>query len=209
MPEYLSPGVYIEEIPARLKAIEGVSTSTAGLAGRASRGPVPGFPLPFTPAIADRQSVPIPRDDSPLLVTSFAEFVRTFGSPPDDPSHRFYLPHSVRAFFDNGGKRAYISRVVHLPGGGGTAASVSPVQLSQGTVLRLARRGIKGQPQVTLTSLRGLPVTGVNDLDFRKRSNGAFTDVKGVVSYDTQSGLVNLGAGLADDLEPDDAFVLL
>ena len=34
MPEYLSPGVFIEEIPARLKAIEGVSTSTAGFVRR-------------------------------------------------------------------------------------------------------------------------------------------------------------------------------
>jgi phage tail sheath protein FI len=33
MPEYLAPGVFIEEIPARLKAIEGVSTSTAGFVG--------------------------------------------------------------------------------------------------------------------------------------------------------------------------------
>ena len=41
MPEYLAPGVFIEEVPARLKAIEGVSTSTAAFVGRASRGPVP------------------------------------------------------------------------------------------------------------------------------------------------------------------------
>jgi len=209
MPEYLSPGVFIEEIPARLKAIEGVSTSTAGLAGRASRGPVPGFPLPFTPAIADRQVVPVSRDDCPVLVTSFSEFVRTFGPPPADPSHRFYLPHAARAFFDNGGKRAYISRVVHLPGGGGTAASVSTMQLDQGTVLRLARRAAAGQPLVTLTSLRGLPIMGLTGIGFRKKSNPLFTEDVFVASYDTQSGEITLTANLLNDLDPDDVFVLI
>ena len=33
MPEYLAPGVYVEETGYRSKAIEGVSTSTSGFAG--------------------------------------------------------------------------------------------------------------------------------------------------------------------------------
>src|SRR5216110_216948 len=112
MPEYLSPGVFIEEIPARLKAIEGVSTSTAGLVGEAERGPVPGF-LPFVPP-AGFQLMP---DDAPILVTSFAEFSSTFGAPPADPSFTGnpgygFLSYAARAFFDNGGKRAYIARAV-------------------------------------------------------------------------------------------------
>ena len=44
MPEYLSPGVYIEELPPQLRAIEGVSTSTAGFVGVTQRGPAPAFP---------------------------------------------------------------------------------------------------------------------------------------------------------------------
>ena len=39
MPEYLSPGVYVEEIVIGSKSIEGVSTSTAGFLGEAERGP--------------------------------------------------------------------------------------------------------------------------------------------------------------------------
>ena len=208
MPEYLSPGVFIEEIPARLKAIEGVSTSTAGLVGRTERGPVPGFPLPFIPQPGDPQIVPVPRDESPVLVTSFSEFVRTFGAPPVDPTHRAYLAHAVRAFFDNGGKRAFISRVVHPPGAGGTAASVSRIQLRKGTVLRVARRAPAGQSKVTLTSLRGL-IVGAASIRFRKRSNSAFSDVHGVASYVTTSGEVTLTGSLAEDLEPDDAFAEL
>ena len=59
MPEYLHPGVYIEETSFRGKPIEGVSTSTAGLVGRTTKGP----------------------EGKPTLVTSFAEFKRKFGNP--------------------------------------------------------------------------------------------------------------------------------
>ena len=35
MPQYLSPGVYVEEVPSAVQAIAGVSTSTAGFIGKA------------------------------------------------------------------------------------------------------------------------------------------------------------------------------
>ena len=37
MPEYLAPGVYVEETSYRAKSIEGVSTSTAGFVGPTRR----------------------------------------------------------------------------------------------------------------------------------------------------------------------------
>ncbi len=40
MPEYLSPGVYVEEIDAGPRPIAGVSTSTTGMVGVTARGPV-------------------------------------------------------------------------------------------------------------------------------------------------------------------------
>ena len=40
MPEYLAPGVYVEEIEIGAKPIEGVSTSTLGFLGETERGPV-------------------------------------------------------------------------------------------------------------------------------------------------------------------------
>jgi phage tail sheath protein FI len=98
MPEYLSPGVYVEETPSGNKPIEGVSTSTAGLVGVTERGPV----------------------NVPQLVTSFGEYSRTFGGalPIDDFSNgsraHCYLPHAVEGFFTNGGKRAYVTRVLPL-----------------------------------------------------------------------------------------------
>src|SRR4051794_30915041 len=86
MPEYLAPGVYIEEIERGPKPIEGVATSTAAFLGEAERG---------------RQR--------PWLVTSYSEYLRNFGDIFADDK---FLPFAVRAFFDNGGRRCFIARVV-------------------------------------------------------------------------------------------------
>ena len=45
MPEYLAPGVYVEEIERGPKPIEGVATSTAAFLGATERGPSSTFPL--------------------------------------------------------------------------------------------------------------------------------------------------------------------
>ena len=39
MPEYLAPGVYVEEVSFRSKSIEGVSTTTTGFVGPTRYGP--------------------------------------------------------------------------------------------------------------------------------------------------------------------------
>jgi phage tail sheath protein FI len=38
-PEYLSPGVYVEEVSSGNKPIEAVSTSTVGFVGQSRKGP--------------------------------------------------------------------------------------------------------------------------------------------------------------------------
>jgi phage tail sheath protein FI len=40
MAEYLSPAVYVEEIPSGNKPIQGLGTSTCGFVGHAPKGPV-------------------------------------------------------------------------------------------------------------------------------------------------------------------------
>ncbi len=85
MPEYLAPGVYIEEFEIGAKPIEGVSTSTAAFIGVTERGPT-----------------------QPRLVTSWTEYQRLFGSYVPYS----YLPYEVEGFFLNGGKRCYIARVL-------------------------------------------------------------------------------------------------
>jgi len=87
MPEYLSPGVYVEEVPSGPRPIEGVSTSTAGIVGLTERGPT-----------------------RPRLATSWGDFASWFGGITD-PAVSF-LPFAARGFFDNGGQRLYVARVV-------------------------------------------------------------------------------------------------
>ncbi len=91
MPEYLAPGVYVEEISTGARPIEGVSTSTAGFVGQTERGPT------------------VPR-----LVTSWEEYYRWFGGYIDrvpGGTNQKYLPYAVRGFFDNGGQRLFVARI--------------------------------------------------------------------------------------------------
>lgn len=96
MPEYLAPGVFIEEIERGPKPIEGVATSTAAFVGETARGAV-----------------------KPQLITSHADYLRLFGNVFAAGK---YMPFAVKAFFDNGGKRCYIARVV---GAGSTPSSAA------------------------------------------------------------------------------------
>lgn len=95
MPEYLAPGVYVEEVSFRAKSIEGLSTTTTGFVGPARYGP---FDLPLD------------------VITSIGEFERIYGDRQQmqfhnsSPTHN-YLWHAARAFFEEGGTRLYISRV--------------------------------------------------------------------------------------------------
>src|SRR5262249_35860416 len=153
---YLAPGVFIEEIPARLKAIEGVSTSTASLVGVAERGPVAGFPIPFD---GEAQNFAAPRDPAPVLVTSFAEFTRTFAAPLPlpDAGHRNSLARAVAGFFGNGGRRCFIARVVDMdPLTFTSTATRSTIPLQQGVVHRLVAPGRNGAATVTLNTLRNV-----------------------------------------------------
>jgi phage tail sheath protein FI len=105
MPEYLAPGVYVEEVSFRSKSIEGVATSTTGYAGMTRYGPV--------------QYTGGPKTSGPRLITSFTEFERVYGGLASlavtnggpEEEHLCFLAHAARAFFDNGGKRLYVSRV--------------------------------------------------------------------------------------------------
>jgi phage tail sheath protein FI len=99
VPEYLAPGVYVEEVSFRSKSIEGVGTSTTAFAGPTLKG-----------------STKLP----PELLTSFADFERIYGGVGDlafdsdnDAAHnRNYIAHAAKAYFDNGGARLYVARAL-------------------------------------------------------------------------------------------------
>ena len=98
MPEYLAPGVYVEETSFRAKSIEGVGTSTTAFVGPTRKGPVASAEL------------------LPEILTSYADFERIYGGYADlsfaDGSTQInFLAHGVRAFFNEGGARLYVARV--------------------------------------------------------------------------------------------------
>lgn len=86
MPEYLTPGTYVEEVRGDVVPIQGVSTSTAGFVGLTERGPT-----------------------RTMLVTSWPEYLRWYGGTTDTSVSA--LSFSVQGFFANGGERVYISRI--------------------------------------------------------------------------------------------------
>src|SRR6516225_7262464 len=106
MPEYLSPGVYVEEVSFRAKSIEGVPTSITGFAGMTRFGPV--------------QYAGGPKTSEPRLVTSITEFEQSYGdllslevgtTAASQEERLCYTAHAARVFFMNGGQDLYISRV--------------------------------------------------------------------------------------------------
>src|SRR3954447_11495021 len=93
MPTYLTPGVYVEEVPSANKPIEGVSTSIAAFVGLAPGGPV----------------------NTPMRISNWTQFSKIYGDPNEPDNGPFmdgaYLAHSVYGFFQNGGTTCWIVRV--------------------------------------------------------------------------------------------------
>ena len=85
MPEYLTPGVYVEEVAMGARPIEAVGTSTAAFLGRA----------PDATA----------RVGEAVAVNNWRDFLRQFGgeAPVSTP-----LSHAVAGYFLNGGRRAWV-----------------------------------------------------------------------------------------------------
>jgi uncharacterized protein len=90
MPVALSyPGVYIEEVSSGVRTITGVATSITAFVGRARRGTLDSS------------------DESPVRLTSFADYERRFGGLSNDCPMSFAVQH----YFSNGGSDALIVRV--------------------------------------------------------------------------------------------------
>ena len=93
MPTYLTPGVYVEEVPSANKPIEGVSTSVAAFVGLTPGGPV----------------------NTPMRISNWTQFSKIFGDPNNPDNGPFmegaYMAHSVYGFFQNGGTNCWIVRV--------------------------------------------------------------------------------------------------
>jgi phage tail sheath protein FI len=131
MPQYLSPGVYVEEVPSAVKAIAGVSTSTPGFIGVV---PSKIHQVARDPSVEPTAAVPVPtkyvdfdvtaESKVPKLITNWSQFAKAFGgligdeetaattdsSPAIDDGHH-KLAHAVYGFFNNGGSRCFVVRI--------------------------------------------------------------------------------------------------
>lgn len=185
MPEYLTPGVYIEEVETGPQPIEGVSTSVTGAVGVTAQGPTTG---------------------KPVLVTSFAEFQKTFGGFLDAPAaglqnqwaldavdggQWWQFPLSVKGFFDNGGQQLYVKRV--FAGGGGQAgkgATAAKAPLGQGLTAAVAQDANATATSVKLSHLIDI-VVGKNLSFYTPGKNNPLNPAPiAVKSYDPTSNSV-------------------
>ncbi|MFC8956500.1 phage tail sheath family protein [Streptomyces sp. NPDC057101] len=112
MPNYLTPGVYVEETSSGIKPLQGAGTATAAFVGFTEKGP-------FNEAV---------------LVTSWTQYTTLFG----DFVPGAYLPQAVYGYFLNGGGNCY---VVSLGSGIATADQAAPAALEAPARVELAGPG--------------------------------------------------------------------
>jgi len=91
------PGVYVEELPSSVRTVASVTTSVTAFVGHTRRGPL----------------------NTPVRITSFADFERRFGGLTSQSP----VSYAVHQFFGNGGTVAVIVRVAKS--GTGKAACVT------------------------------------------------------------------------------------
>jgi phage tail sheath protein FI len=129
MPEYLSPGVYVEEVDRGPKPIEGVGTAMAAFVGFTEKA-----------SLARQVDGDLITEDllnRPQLVTNWSQYVERFGGFVDGA----YLPHAVYGYFNNGGGRCYVVSVKTI----GTAQA--PLLGSDGKphlIVRAKQAGLDG-----------------------------------------------------------------
>jgi phage tail sheath protein FI len=95
MPTYQSPGVYVEEVAAGARPLEGAGTAIAAFVGLAEDGPF----------------------NVPTLVSNWTQFTGTFGGFVAGS----YLAQSVYGYFMNGGGNCYVVRIGQNGGNSGPA----------------------------------------------------------------------------------------
>lgn len=189
MPEYLTPGVYVEEIDAGPKPIEGVSTSTTGAVGVTAFGAT---------------------DGKPELVTSFADFARKFGGFLPEPGSALFnkwalnpaeggrywqFPLAVKGFFDNGGQRLYVKRAI------ASTAVASSGRFGSGMVAELMADAAAAATVMKLSHLVNI-FNGVTVHIFRGDTLAEIGGPAGftVSAYETSTGRVTIAPALPQPL---------
>jgi phage tail sheath protein FI len=116
----LTPGVYVREAPGGARAIEAAPTAVTIFVGETERGPV-----------------------GPTAISSAIQYQRLFGgyfrNDGTAGTARLFMPYAVQGFFDNGGPRAYVLRLV--ADDGVTAADTASLPLEAERAVTVANAG--------------------------------------------------------------------
>jgi phage tail sheath protein FI len=127
MPTYLSPGVYVEEVEAGARPIEGVGTAVAAFVGFAPQGPF----------------------NTPTLIANWGQYTQLFG----DFAEGCYLAHAVYGYLLNGGGNCYVVRIGGQRGDGNGSAGNGKPQAVIGGYRLVAREALpagKGAPNISV-----------------------------------------------------------
>jgi phage tail sheath protein FI len=92
---YLTPGVYVEEVPSGSATLTAGATAVAAFVGFTAKAP--------------KDDPNDPEGLKPRLVTNWTQFEQLYGGFTPGAM----LPHAVYGYFNNGGSLAYIVRVAH------------------------------------------------------------------------------------------------
>jgi phage tail sheath protein FI len=160
---YTSPGVYISEKPFTTSTVTGPTTSAAAFLGTSVRGPV-----------------------TPTLVDSWSTYKALFG----DVSSAHELGYAVYQFFANGGRNAFISRVVGASSVAATGA-VAGVYNSNVTAsifsLRAANVGAWGN-SLTVEVSAGLNTTSRPTFNLVVKNSGTEVERWSELSLNPEDG---------------------
>jgi|SRR5688500_7584447 len=144
MPEYLAPGVYIQEVNTGTRPIEGVGTAMAAFIGFAPAGPT----------------------NTPVLVTNWSQYVDTFGAGSNGGRRnphleKSYLSHAVYGYFNNGGGRCYVVRVDASSNGNGKHTDDARLKTEPARpIAQIPGRSAKALPSLSATP-KGTPATDI------------------------------------------------
>jgi Bacteriophage tail sheath protein len=129
MAEYLSPGVYVEEVDRGPKPIEGVGTAMAAFVGFTEKAE--------WQRMVDGELITENLLNKPQLVTNWSQYVQRFGGFVEGA----YLPHAVYGYFHNGGSRCYVVSVKNI---GKAQASLVGADGKPRLVVRAKQAGFDG-----------------------------------------------------------------
>jgi hypothetical protein len=206
MPQYLSPGVYVEEVPSAVQPIAGVGTSTAGFVGVVPEEinvpePNPDYDPSQPTDLTQDPPVNPPFEMKPFnsvaagevkLCTNFGEFKKFFGGFSTDTGQR-NLAHAVYGFFNNGGTRCFVVRET------GTATVASSALQKFEAIDEIA---IVAAPGITDAGVRSAIVTHCKE---RTKDRFAIFDSPESVETNDNLDLTLLDPSNANNVLPDNS----